>query len=60
MKLNPEGSGCIYSTYLGGSGNDQGSEIVVGSDGSAYITGVTTSLDFPAKNALQATHAGGT
>ncbi len=59
MKLNPEGSGWIYSTYLGGSGNDQGSGIAVGSDGSAYITGVTTSVDFPVKNALQATHAGG-
>ncbi len=36
----------VYSTYLGGSGNDSGSAIAVDTGGSAYITGSTTSTDF--------------
>ena len=60
MKLNPQGSGWVYSTYLGGSGNDQGADIAVDAEGNAYIAGVTTSPDFPVKNALQPVHGGGT
>ena len=37
-----------YSTYLGGSGNDQAFAIDVGPDGSIYVAGWTESLDFPA------------
>ena len=36
-----------YSTYLGGSGQDAGLEIAVNAHGSAFVTGLTTSLDFP-------------
>ncbi|MFE0565520.1 SBBP repeat-containing protein, partial [Priestia megaterium] len=47
-KLNPKGSNLIYSTYLGGSGNDQGVSIAVDANGChAYITGVTNSTNFP-------------
>jgi len=46
-KLNPTGSGLVYSTYLGGSGSDQGSGIAVDSSGNAYVTGVTFSRNFP-------------
>ena len=60
MKLNPQGSGWVYSTYLGGSGNDQGADIVVDAEGNAYVAGVTTSTDFPVKNSLQQAHGGGT
>ena len=59
-KLNPQGSGWVYSTYLGGSGNDQGADIAVDAEGNAYVAGVTTSTDFPVKNALQPAHGGGT
>lgn len=46
-KLNADGSGLVYSTLLGGSGNDASSGIAVGSNGNAYITGYTQSTDFP-------------
>src|SRR5205807_1377134 len=49
-KLTPSGNGLVYSTYLGGSGDDQGRSIAVDSSGDAYVTGFTTSSDFPKKN----------
>ena len=50
----------IYSTYLGGSGGDGGSGIAVDSSGNAYITGTTSSTDFPiTPGAFQTNYAGG-
>jgi hypothetical protein len=46
-KLNVTGSALVYSTYLGGSGYDDGYEIAVDPVGNAYITGMTSSSDFP-------------
>ena len=57
-KLNTDGSALLYSTYLGGSGEDFGHGIVVDSEGNAYVTGVTGSSDFPTANPLQATYGG--
>ena len=37
----------VYSTYLGGSGDDAGYGIAVDGAGSAYVTGLTDSSDFP-------------
>ncbi len=51
-KINPSGTALVYSTYLGGSGDDSGSAIAVDSAGNAYVTGATYSTDFPVKNAL--------
>ena len=46
-KFSPDGSSLVYSTYLAGSGWDYGYAIAVDSSGSAYITGNTSSNDFP-------------
>ena len=58
-KLNPTGSGLIYSTYLGGGENDVGSAIAVDSSGNAYVTGYTQSTDFPTVNPSQPANGGG-
>jgi uncharacterized repeat protein (TIGR01451 family) len=58
-KLNAAGSALVYSSYLGGSGNDQGAEIDVDSFGNAYLAGGTMSTNFPTANAVQAANAGG-
>ena len=47
VKLNPAGSALVYSTYLGGSGNEDVRAITVNSLGEAYVTGETPSPDFP-------------
>ncbi len=47
VKLNPAGTGFVYSTYLGGSGSDQALGIAVDSAGNAAITGVSQSANFP-------------
>ena len=54
-KINTSGSTLLYSTYLGGSGDDSAPGIAVDSSGNAYVAGGTTSTDFPVANALQAT-----
>jgi hypothetical protein len=46
-KLNPAGSALVYSTYLGGSDTDASYAIALDSAGNAYVTGLTTSNDFP-------------
>jgi len=58
-KVNVGGTALAYSTYLGGSGDDQGNGIAVDSFGSAYVTGFTNSTNFPTANPLQASNAGG-
>src|SRR5208337_325915 len=55
-KLNPAGSALVYSTYLGGSNEDNGFGIAVDAAGNAYVTGRTYSTDFPTVNPLQATN----
>jgi hypothetical protein len=64
--LDASGSFLLYSTYLGGAGDERlvglghGSDggIAVDSSGNPYITGSTSSSNFPAANALQAGNGG--
>ena len=46
-KLNPTGSGLVYSTYLGGNGKDAGLGISVDKDGQATVCGYAESSNFP-------------
>jgi hypothetical protein len=46
-KLSASGSNLLYSMYLGGTGADQGFSIAVSPAGVAYVTGFTTSTNFP-------------
>lgn len=58
-KFDPAASGpasVVFSTYLGGGG---GAGIAVDSAGNAYVTGSTSSINFPTSNAYQATLKGG-
>src|SRR5262249_37188604 len=62
-RLNATGTGLIYSSYLGGSGPEGDvllfdGGIVVDGSGDAYVTSVTTSSNFPTKNAFQTTYGG--
>ncbi|MCX8090075.1 MAG: SBBP repeat-containing protein [Verrucomicrobiae bacterium] len=43
----------IYATYLGGSGDDAALGLAVSADGRAFLTGFTTSTNFPIANALR-------
>jgi len=54
-KISPDGSSLLYSTYLGGSGDEVVSGVAVDSTGSALLAGYTDSTDFPVSNAYQAT-----
>nr|BAL55932.1 hypothetical conserved protein [uncultured Bacteroidetes bacterium] len=49
-KLNPTGTGLIYSTYLGGRYSDQAYGLVLDPGGNPYIVGQTDSDDFPVTN----------
>ncbi len=53
-KLSPDGSSLVYSTYLGGLGDDGARAVAVDAQGSAYIAGYTNSANFPTVNPLQA------
>lgn len=53
-KLSYYGDSLIYSTYLGGGGSDYGYGIAVGAGNIVYVTGSTSSLDFPTSSPCQA------
>ncbi len=58
-RLGAGGSRLVYSTYLGGAGNDRGRGVVVDTAGNAYVTGATSSAEFPTtRDARTAKHVG--
>jgi len=57
-KLNAAGSALLYSTYIGGKGDEEGLGVAADSPGNAYVTGWTDSPDFPVARPLQAVFRG--
>jgi hypothetical protein len=58
-KVNSAGSALLYSTYLGGAGFDGGLGIAVDAAGNAYMTGATSSSNFPSTpGSFQTTYGG--
>lgn len=64
-KINPAGTALLYSTYLGGSGNESNTTtgtstnpLALNSASDAYISGFTSSTNFPTATPLQATNGG--
>jgi len=46
-KLSPDGSNFVYSVVFGGNGSDEAFDLAVTTNGQAFITGTTTSTNFP-------------
>jgi hypothetical protein len=58
-KLNATGTALVYSTYIGGSDSDGGYAIAVDGSGNAYVTGTTSSTNYPVTpGAFQTTNGG--
>jgi len=65
-KLSPSGTSLVYSTYLGGSADENNpfltnvntAGIAVDNAGNAYVAGYTPSRDFPTRNAFQPSNHG--
>lgn len=59
-KLNPAGNAIVYSTYLGGLGGgvDGAASIAIDTAGAAYVTGTTSSTDFPLVNPVEGNGGG--
>lgn len=47
LKLNAAGTSLIYSTFVGGSGDDRATSLAINSSGVVYFSGITTSTNFP-------------
>ena len=58
VKLSPGGTP-VWSTYLGGSGSDEGTGVAVDAAGNGYLVGTTDSTDFHTANAIQGSNGGG-
>ncbi|MHA2032077.1 MAG: SBBP repeat-containing protein, partial [Candidatus Kariarchaeaceae archaeon] len=58
MKISAENRSLVYSTYLGGSGSDYITDVIIDNDGNLFVTGMTTSIDFPLINAFDTNYSG--
>ena len=56
-KLDPTGTNVLFSTFFGGSANDQGHAIALDGNGNIFVAGQTSSLNFPNTNGFQPIHA---
>jgi Beta-propeller repeat len=59
IKLNQDGSDLVFSTYLGGDGSEEGTDIAVDGEGNVCVIGWTGSDNFPTVNPLQPMNGGG-
>ncbi len=60
-RLNDTGSAFVYSSYIGGNGDDEPWGVALDAGGNAYVTGWTSSTNFPTTSgAAQAGYGGGT
>ena len=57
-KIDASGSNLIFSTYLGGSDTDRTNDIHLDASGNVYITGYTSSSDFPTASAIYGSNEG--
>jgi uncharacterized protein (TIGR03437 family) len=58
-KVNPSGTALVYSTFIGGTREDYVLGLAIDAAGSAYVTGITVSPDFPVTpGAVQTTYTG--
>jgi hypothetical protein len=58
VKVRADGSGPAYAGFIGGSGGDEGRGIAVDGAGNAYVTGLTSSADFPTVGSLDPSYNG--
>jgi Beta-propeller repeat len=58
VKLNPDGSDLVFSTYLGGNNIESDTGIVLDEAGNIYVAGLTGSDNFPTVNPIQPARAG--
>ncbi|PYQ66131.1 MAG: hypothetical protein DMF53_04080 [Acidobacteria bacterium] len=58
-KIAPDGSGIVYSTFIGGGNHERAWGVKVDAQGRAYVVGATASPNFPTKNAFQKRYGGG-
>lgn len=58
VNLSPTGNALVGSTYLGGNNWDEGYAVAVDGGGAIYVTGMSTSTDFPTVGAADDSHNG--
>ncbi|MHA2363347.1 MAG: SBBP repeat-containing protein [Candidatus Hodarchaeales archaeon] len=59
IKMNATGNGIVFSTYIGGTGDDKGLALALDTNGNCYITGETSSNDFPTYQSYDNSSNGG-
>ncbi len=60
LKLSADGATTLYSTYLGGNGDDDLQKLLVDGSGSVYLAGSTAARNFPTSSAFSPVYRGGT
>jgi uncharacterized protein (TIGR03437 family) len=58
-KFAPGASALLWASYLGGSGDEDATALAIDGAGAVYVTGDTTSTNFPTANAYQGSYGGG-